>query len=288
MTSTAQPPSIGNPDLSTYQHFAQALADDRGNRLLTVLCGKASINDDVLEEIYLHFPGHRCEHIDVLLDTSGGDGTSAYRAMEHLQHLCKRVHVIIPRQAWSAGTVFAAGASTIEMSPMAALGPIESQARQEYRFLNRGSALDDLQLGEELGRVMEDLTDRVVALDFDQRETASELGQRVTSHLAQQISLPDRARLRRDMAATITYTARLLRHGGADEEEAREIARKLAWSYGDHGYPITLHEAVELGLPVIELDMEHGINAYFAAKSYSDLDLPQTAVMTFTPGGGKS
>jgi membrane-bound ClpP family serine protease len=65
--------------------------------------------------------------LHVLFFTLGGDGETALRLVRQAQSRCKKLVVIVPDQAKSAGTLFALGADQIYMGPTSDLGPIDPQ-----------------------------------------------------------------------------------------------------------------------------------------------------------------
>ena len=62
-----------------------------------------------------------------MLGTPGGDGETALRLIRQAQSRCRRLSVIVPDQAKSAGTLFVLGADEIHMGPTSDLGPVDPQ-----------------------------------------------------------------------------------------------------------------------------------------------------------------
>ena len=73
------------------------------------------------------------QDLHVILATPGGDGETALRLARQAQARCKKLTVIVPDQAKSAGTLFALGSHWIYMGPTSDLGPVDPQ------FLIKGS-----------------------------------------------------------------------------------------------------------------------------------------------------
>lgn len=67
------------------------------------------------------------EDLHVLLWTPGGDGEVAVRLVRSAQARCRRLTILVPDQAKSAGTLLAMGAHEILMGPTSDLGPIDPQ-----------------------------------------------------------------------------------------------------------------------------------------------------------------
>ena len=65
--------------------------------------------------------------LHLLLSSPGGDGEAAVRLVRSAQSRCRRLTVIVPDQAKSAGTLLAIGAHQIVMAPTSDLGPVDPQ-----------------------------------------------------------------------------------------------------------------------------------------------------------------
>ena len=63
--------------------------------------------------------------ISLILETTGGHTSAAWRLINLIKSFCDELEVIIPTKAMSAGTLMALGAQNIVMTKQAALGPID-------------------------------------------------------------------------------------------------------------------------------------------------------------------
>ena len=75
----------------------------------------------LFEELVLDADPSRDLHL--LLFTPGGDGETAARLVRSAQARCRRLTVIVPEQAKSAGTLIVLGGHNILMGPTSDLGP---------------------------------------------------------------------------------------------------------------------------------------------------------------------
>lgn len=75
------------------------------------------------------FDANPDEDLHLMLDTLGGDGETALRLIRQTQSRCRKLTVIVPDQAKSAGTLLALGAHHVYMGPTSDLGPIDPQLR---------------------------------------------------------------------------------------------------------------------------------------------------------------
>jgi Serine dehydrogenase proteinase len=94
-------------------------------RLIVVIDAIFSHNLTPFEELIYDNPRERDIHL--LLATPGGDGETAVRMVRAAQARCRKLTVIVPDVAKSAGTLIALGAHSILMAPASDLGPIDPQ-----------------------------------------------------------------------------------------------------------------------------------------------------------------
>jgi len=103
------------------------------NVLLLAFHNYAYIQRDVMDDLenFLISTNKKYEDGDLclILHTLGGDPDVAYNIGVRLQNLAgeKRLLVIIPRMAKSAGTLLACAGDVIYMTPIAELGPVDPQ-----------------------------------------------------------------------------------------------------------------------------------------------------------------
>ena len=73
------------------------------------------------------FDANPSEDLHIFLGSPGGDGETALRLVRQAHARSRRLTVIVPDQAKSAGTLFVLGAHSIVMGPTSDLGPIDPQ-----------------------------------------------------------------------------------------------------------------------------------------------------------------
>ena len=181
------------------------------------------------------------QDIHVMLATPGGDGESALRLVRQVQARCRRLTVIVPDRAKSAGTLFVLGAHSIYMGPTSDLGPIDPQFQ-----LADGS----LAAGKEIIAAVEDAERRIQENPQTYPLHASLLSD-ITGLLVQQArnSLAHTGDLLRKVLACVPERS-------ADDVEAlseRLHDRLIAGTQG-HGATISTEDATDLGLPVEAAD----------------------------------
>lgn len=82
------------------------------------------------------------DHLDVILETPGGSGETVEDIVRLIRGRYKRLGVIVPGMAKSAGTIFAMAADEIVMEPASALGPIDAQIGYQGKAFSAHALLD--------------------------------------------------------------------------------------------------------------------------------------------------
>ncbi|HZN20408.1 MAG TPA: hypothetical protein VFB84_19785 [Micromonosporaceae bacterium] len=100
------------------------MEEQRGN---PVLLYAGAIHDSSVRVLYecLRRRG-RCEQLDLVLSTAGGSITTTRQVALLLREFTRRLTIIVPYRAWSAGTLLCLSGDELVLGPMAQLGPIDS------------------------------------------------------------------------------------------------------------------------------------------------------------------
>jgi hypothetical protein len=64
-------------------------------------------------------------NLDLLIHTNGGDPVAAYRIAQAIRSLCKKLDVLVPEKAYSAGTLMSFAGDKIRLGDYAGLSPID-------------------------------------------------------------------------------------------------------------------------------------------------------------------
>ncbi len=171
------------------------------------------INDseEVLRAIKLTDPS---VPIDLVLHTPGGLVLAAEQIAFALCRHPAPVTVFIPHYAMSGGTMLALAADHIVMDENAVLGPVDPQ-------LGQYPAASIIKVVEE--KHIDKIDDETLILADMSRKAVMQVRATLTS---------------------------ILKNNNQTEEKARQIAMKLSSGEWTHDYPITVKEALEMGLPV--------------------------------------
>jgi hypothetical protein len=267
--ATLQEKAEGHPTLEDVdeeiQSRAASLAEECGETDIYPLlleAPKTSISsalvDDVFEELYGEF-GTSNEKLMVIISSSGGDMDAAYSLAMLLRRFgSERLVFVVPRTAKSAATLLACSGDEILMSPVAELGPVDTQITHATRADGREEEFSALHIKTALEII------------GDQYKNGD---QRLAEALLQRLQYPlTLGSFRKSLEIGKTYAQRLLESRMLSDEEskanpdeeskanpdeeskAKHIAGKLVEGYESHNTCIDYGEASELGLTVKELD----------------------------------
>lgn len=247
-------PEPGPDSTATTLALIAALEKLRKSRVLTYRTSPhARIGEGIVAPLYdqLESIGD-VEHLDLVLDTLGGNVEMPWRIVSLIREFCEKFSVLIPYRAASAGTLLALGADEIVMTRLAVLGPIDP---------SRGHPL--LPMGSEGPMQATSVQDMRHAIKFIKQTGAEIVDDKFTytpEAVAQLlVALFDKVHplaigaLEQSYAlAKLAGTRCLETHMRApgDEDKIREIVNRLSDEYKSHGYQIPRREAKAIGLKV--------------------------------------
>lgn len=157
--------------------------------------------------------------IDLVLHTPGGLVLASEQIACALRRHKGKVTVFIPHYAMSGGTLVALAADEIVMDPDAVIGPIDPQlGSYQGGYYPAASVLKALEVPN-------------------------------PNRDDQTLILGDIARKAMNQVYSVVYS---LVKENMPEDKARELARALSDGRWTHDYPLTLEQARNLGLPVID------------------------------------
>jgi hypothetical protein len=204
------------------------------------------------------------DKVVVGLVTYGGQANHAYRIGRYLQSIYQTVVVFIPSLCKSAGTLVAAAANRLVMSPFGEIGPLDVQLLQRDELFGRRSGLTTRSALADLKGHSFDLFENFMlgiirrsggAVSF---RLAADLSARATSELMSgvysQINPDTLGQDFRDLSVATEYCKRL-------NDAARNLKvgaiRRLVNDYPSHDFVIDLQEAKTLfehvDLPTVSL-----------------------------------
>lgn len=203
------------------------------------------------------------EKLEILLHSGGGHADCAYQIAKLFRNHCKELNVIVVSEAKSAATLMCLVADEIHMSERAELGPLDVQITDPIeKGLDQFSPLDEFKSMEFLREyALEVLDYYAIALvrrgGVSVKEAYHEAMPAVANTVAplyQKIEPSKIGSYRRSLAVGEEYAKRLLRLTGLQTSHANKIAEQLVWKYPSHDFVIDREEALDIGLPIVDLD----------------------------------
>lgn len=218
------------------------------------------------------FPWKASSHpLHVLLDSQGGSLDSAYRSLLYLRKSASELHVYVPRRAKSASMIVAIGADMLSMSPLAELGPLDTQYKdprnpdQDFSVLDAYQSVDYVR---DFGLATLPMALRALIRDAPRTvqtkaPTAELVGEATRFALGaiepmlRQVKPLEFGSWGRNLKIGEQYAVSVLKRLGderANEDVAARIAWQLVYGYTHHPRPIDIAEALSVGLHVTLMD----------------------------------
>lgn len=191
----------------------------------------------------------------LFLATYGGDADVAYRIARAFRHNYEKLHIFIPRECKSAGTLLLIGATSLIISDRGELGPLDVQLSKPDEIFERSSGLDIMQslrvLREEtLSVFTRYLIDIKVGSGITAR-TAAEIACKLTvgvfSPIYAHIDPITLGEVQRAIAIAYEYGERL---DSYDHNLKPDALARLVTGYPSHGFVVDRKEARELFINV--------------------------------------
>lgn len=184
--------------------------------------------------------------LDLLLVSSGGDPTVAWRIVSLIRERVQSFSVLIPQAAYSAATLIVLGADEIVMHPNGNLGPTDPQITaprpgangQERQVFGSEDLAAFVRYAKETVSIKDEALLTQVFLKFVEDVGSVAIGVAARS-----------SQLGLSMAEKLLQ---LHMKEDGDVKKAKTIAQRLGKEFFHHGYPLNRTEAKEIGLKVTE------------------------------------
>jgi Serine dehydrogenase proteinase len=221
--------------------------------------------------------------VDLVLDTLGGSLDSAFRIVLFMSRFTSRLRVFVPRRAKSAGTLIAAGAREVYLTPFAELGPLDTQIPDPRNPTERVSALDCYQSVDYVRTFGIDTLQRaLIALGKDMKtgipvseliNTATAVADSCTKPMLANVAALDFGGWGRTLQIGERYTQSVLARAGYDDVQTSSIADRLVYGYTHHPFPIDIQEAQDIGLHAKLMKPAVADPALTMVRECADLDV---------------
>jgi membrane-bound ClpP family serine protease len=250
--------------------FYKQLEKARNSKVISYITGdRRALSYSISREDVDIFSDHLdalgpTEKISLYLYTCGGDLSAAWTIVNLLRQYCKELEIIIPRKAWSAGTLIALGGDNIVMTRNSFLGPIDPSINTPLNpQYNNGMSLVPVKVPvsvEDVNSYMNDFVKKSKPKSMDSIITsfASYVHPLVIGHVYRSID-----QIRFLASSLLTNNKKL------NKKQKDKIINFLCREAGSHDYSICLSEAKEkLRLNIEEADSD----SYAPIKSiYNDI-----------------
>lgn len=206
------------------------------------LFSKASISpktvDDVFRDLRKRFKNTIPENLDVIIESSGGSIDAAYNLGLLLRRYAQKdLTIIIPRWAKSAATVVACSGNSIEMTPIAEIGPVDPQITMLNPMEKRLEEFSPLDIDSTLELIRDEF-----------KNGNPNLAKGLLERLQFPLTLGN---IKKSLSVGEHYLEKLLSTRmltGSNAKKAKTIAKRLVNGYSTHSFCIEVDEAFGMGL----------------------------------------
>jgi hypothetical protein len=204
--------------------------------------------------------GKSFPELDIVLHTPGGHIETAYKIVKLLRQHAKKVNVIVPSYAKSAGTLICLAGENLIMSSTSELGPLDVQIpeHQDGDVDTYKSALNGYKALEQVQRHAIENFDTAVQLIMhrtggrmrlqDIIKFAIDFSANTSGGLYSQLHPKTIAEYARSLDVGEQYGVRILtRYMGWQKEKAARVIQRMVYMYPSHEFIIDSEELTELG-----------------------------------------
>jgi len=247
-------PQPGEDSASTTVALIDALEKLRKSRVLTYQTSpSARIGEGIVGPLYdqLESIGD-VEHLDLVLDTLGGNVEMPWRIVSLIREFCDRFSVLIPYRAASAGTLLALGADEIVMTRLAVLGPIDPSRGHPLLPVGPAGPVQATSV-QDMRHAIKFIKQAGIDIVDDKFAYTPEAVAQLVGALFDNVHPLAIGALEQSYAlAKLAGTRCLESHMTArgDKEKIQAIVDRLSDEYKSHGYQIPRREAKSIGLKV--------------------------------------
>jgi len=193
--------------------------------------------------------------IDIVLNSSGGSASDAYRLIRTFRNKYKTVNIIIPFWAKSAATLFAFGANRLVLHEFGELGPIDVQIKKDVETDTEGEWSSALNVQASLlqieARSREGMLEMFTKLRSDDNEEIVKIGRKQLAEmllnysakfyepLLQKVDTLELGTMARRLNEGKMYANRILRqYTNTGKEKVDSLVNFLTYDCPNHGYVV--------------------------------------------------
>lgn len=251
------PPTLFNETQKLIKTISQDLD---GDFISYWISGSSRIVGDDTIPFFDVFKGDKSKQtLYLFIKSDGGSGEGSLRIISLLRKYYKKIIALVPLDCASAATMLVLGADVIKMGPLAYLSAIDTSITHDLSPVDKDN--DRVSVSQnELSRVINLWNSNKQADDKNPYAN-------IYSHIHPLvIGSVDRA-----TSLSIKLTTDILSFHMHDRKKAEKISTILNSDYPSHSYPITITEAVKIGLKVEELEKTLNTNLLQLNALYSEM-----------------
>ncbi|NCD00685.1 hypothetical protein EOL94_01165 [bacterium] len=240
------------------KEIIKKIQEIRNNPVL--LLNLKEIQKDSALKVHKIFCKKKFEELDIILQTPGGDIDASFLITKILRNRAKKINIIVPLYAKSAGTLMCMGADEIILTDLSELGPLDTQIFEQkdggqVRYtsaLNGFKALEQTQM--HAVETMDVATKLILARSrmkiFEAIQLAIEFSAQTSGKLYSNLNPEKIGEYARALEIGEKYGIIILtRYMGWPNELAENTVRTLVKQYPSHGFIIDFEELSALKLP---------------------------------------
>ncbi len=242
---------------------------------------QAKISEGVVVPLYDQLMSiGKADLIDLILFTAGGDTEAPWRIVTLIREFGKKLAVLVPHRAHSAGTLLSLGADEIVMTRLGVLGPIDPSRSHPLLPRREGAPEAEPISVQDMRHAMQFI--REAAGPGMENWYSPDALAHIVSALFDKIHPLAIGAIEQSYALSKLIGTRCLgTHMDADKEapQIKAIVDKLCDEYKSHGYQIARKEAKEIGLKVIDAtdeveDALMSLTALYASRPSMPMPIP--------------
>ena len=280
--SQLEPKAEGEKDRTALANLAQTIVEQRQAPLFVMFYPNGMpIGEPQLQYLHLHLTkeglakSKPIPKLDVLIHTTGGDPTEAYRIAQLIRNVATNVVYLVPQYAYSGGTLITLSGDEVLLGDVAVLSPIDITLQlpvplqdddQNNRFSEEQEGSRDIELVT-IDHFIKVATQARVDIENEFRRRGwhaakSDVENAMLCEMIKELGVMQIAKIYREKNIAHEYARELLRYmfkktAGDDYKDSRRIQhilRRLVVEAPAHAFPMDFHICKDIGLAVKEMD----------------------------------
>jgi len=214
---------------------------------------------------------HPLQELDVFIHTVGGEPTAAYRLAQVIRDFTRELVFLVPRYAYSGGTLICLAGDAIMLGAYAVLSPIDitlhrspvyGKRDEQFRFLDEEEEETEIQLVA-IDHFIKVATQARIDIENEFRRrkwemAKSDVENAMLCEMVRELGVIEIAKLYREKNITQEYARELLKSymfkdQPLDEHDMNSILRRLVVEAPAHEFPMDYHICHDVGLKVEEM-----------------------------------